>query len=265
MAHQLSVLVVIPDEGVRVAVTDALEDVTDHLIRSCADVSAAESALRRVAPDVIVIDARLAALRVGRSLLMEACSGRPGLPVLRLRDGVAEDKVASREHPTFDPDDFLDSFESLVAVRGRTESRSTAASPPDPVEAVEGAPVTILVIDDDVIIRDLLVTLVSGPGRLVVTAADGPAGLSAVRQYEPDLVILDQMMPRMTGMQVLEQLRADGNNVPVVILSAHGTAVLTSRGWSAGMSQFLDKPFDVHTLSGCIDRLIQTQVAALGQ
>lgn len=253
MTRQLIVLVVIPDWLVRHAITDTLAGFTDHVIHPCPDVMAAAAALKRFAPDLVIIDAHLANVRAGQLLLLEACSGRPDLPVLRLIDGIPEESAATGHSGLFDPVEFMGAVDGLLAL-GAPESVGPTpgnASPDDPVSA------TVLVIDDDVMIRDLLVTLVSEPGIRVITAADGPAGLAAAATEAPDLVILDQMMPRMAGMAVLEQLRADGNPVPVVMLSAHRTDQLTWRGWSAGMSVFLDKPFDIDTLSRWVERLLR--------
>ena len=174
--------------------------------------------------------------------------------MLRLVDGIPEERAATG-HP-----DIYDAVEVLSVVDGLLARPVRPAAQPQGQTGPEGRPGCATRssgdIDDDVMIRDLLVTLVSGPGVRVITAADGPAGLASAATEAPDLVILDQMMPRMAGMQVLEQLRADGNPVPVVMLSAHRTDQLTWRGWAAGMSVFLDKPFDIDTLSRWVERLL---------
>lgn len=256
MAQQLIVLVVIPDEAVRQTITDVLRVATDHLIHECADVSTATAALRRFAPDLLIVDAHVADARAGQALLFNACAGRPGLPVLRLIDGVPDARSRSQASTEFDPVEFIEWVDRLLGAPDDPDAVRVPQGDHDEETAIEPASATVLVIDDDVVIRDLLVTLVSGQGRRVITATDGPAGLAAVQAEEPDLVILDQMMPRMAGMQVLEELRAAGNRVPVVMLTAHGSDRLSARGWNAGVSLFLTKPFDATTLEKWVDRLL---------
>lgn len=256
MAHQLIVLVVIPDDAVRRTVADVLRVATDHLIHECVDVRGATEVLRRVAPDLVIADAVLADSRVGRELLFEACDGRPGLPVLRMVDGVPEARRTSNANDEFDPVEFIEWVERLLGNGGGQDSDAGPLVDLDIRPPGEQAASTVLVIDDDMVIRELLVALVSGPGRRVITETDGPAGLTAIREQRPDLVILDQMMPRMPGMDVLEALRAEGNHVPVVMLTAYGTDRLEARGWNAGLSLFLTKPFDATTLEKWVDRLL---------
>lgn len=256
MAQQLIVLVVIPDDAVRRTIADVLRVATDHLIHECADVVTATAAIRRVAPDLLVIDANLADVRAGEALLFQASAGRPDLPVLRMSEGVPEARRASEFDSEFDPVEFIEWVERLLGTdRDVGEDAGRATHGPVATEVGESE-ATVLVIDDDGVIRDLLVTLVTGRGRRVITATDGPAGLAAVRTQQPDLVILDQMMPRMAGMDVLEELRAEGNLVPVVMLTAYGTDRLEARGWNAGVSLFLTKPFDATTLEKWVDRLL---------
>src|SRR5688500_6979416 len=80
-------------------------------------------------------------------------------------------------------------------------------------------------------------------GYDVVHAGDGPTGLAAARAREPELLILDVMLPGVDGFTVLERLRREGFNAPVLMLTARGEEGDKVRGFRAGADQYLTKPF----------------------
>lgn len=103
----------------------------------------------------------------------------------------------------------------------------------------------VLVVDDDPGIRFYLHDLLDRMGGIeVAEAADGPAGLAAVRSFHPDLVLLDLMMPGMTGIEVCRELRADEGtrDVPVIVLSAANDNEHMLAAIEAGAEDFLPKP-----------------------
>ncbi|NTU82746.1 MAG: response regulator [Chloroflexales bacterium] len=112
----------------------------------------------------------------------------------------------------------------------------------------------ILVIDDDLAMLDLLANLLSDEGYAVHTAPSGPIGLEAMTKHDPELVLLDWMMPFMRGDEVLRRIRASAHSsVPVVILSANGDArALIAEGANA----FVAKPFDLDDLLACVARFL---------
>ena len=85
-------------------------------------------------------------------------------------------------------------------------------------------------------------------GFAILHAEDGPSGLAAARAAEPDLLILDVMLPGMDGFEVLEQLRRDGFVAPVLMLTARGEEADKVRGFRAGADQYLTKPFGLMEL-----------------
>src|SRR5215510_10541706 len=72
--------------------------------------------------------------------------------------------------------------------------------------------------------------------------ADGPAGLDDARHWSPDLILLDLMLPGMSGFQVLEALRTGGHRVPVIIVSARGEEADKVRGFRLDADQYVTKP-----------------------
>ncbi len=94
-------------------------------------------------------------------------------------------------------------------------------------------------------------------GYDVTWAGDGPGGLEEVRGEEPDLVILDLMLPGMDGFQVLKELRAEGFRVPVLILSARSEEADKVRGFRLDADQYLTKPFGLLELLERIRALLR--------
>ncbi|MGW5386373.1 response regulator transcription factor [Nocardia sp. NPDC003963] len=103
----------------------------------------------------------------------------------------------------------------------------------------------VLVVDDEPMITELLATSLRFQGFEVATATSGAAGLAAARDFRPDALILDVMMPGMDGFEVLRHLRADEVFVPVLFLTAkdHIEAKLT--GLRLGADDYVTKPFSL--------------------
>ncbi len=114
---------------------------------------------------------------------------------------------------------------------------------------------TILVCDDDPSLREL-VRAVLGPGYRFVEAADGVEALGLVREERPDLIVLDVMLPGLSGIEVLEELRTDRalQAIPVVVITAWSHAELDAQ--VAGADRFVSKPFDPDDLSSAVEELL---------
>ena len=117
---------------------------------------------------------------------------------------------------------------------------------------------TIVVVDDDADILGLLEYKLTAAGHQVTAEADGEAGLAAIHEVKPDLVVLDWMMPRMTGIEVCLELRKDPDlaNVPVLFLTAKAQESDVQRGFAAGGNDYVVKPFSPRELSTRIDALL---------
>jgi DNA-binding response OmpR family regulator len=117
---------------------------------------------------------------------------------------------------------------------------------------------TILVVHDELTVRSLLRDVLELEDYVVRTAEDGPTALLDMHTRRPDLVILDVMMPRMSGIEVLTEIRQDPEleHLPVLMLTAAGDDDTTWAGWQAGASTYIDKPFDHSTLLSWIEHLL---------
>jgi two-component system phosphate regulon response regulator PhoB len=115
----------------------------------------------------------------------------------------------------------------------------------------------IVVIDDDDDIRFLVRRRLEKQGHTVTEAPDGPRGLALIESDEPDLVVLDWMMPGLTGIDVLERLRADGRPRPrVLMLTARTQESDVARAREAGADGFLVKPFTASDLLDAVAALL---------
>ena len=103
----------------------------------------------------------------------------------------------------------------------------------------------ILVVDDEEYLTDLLSTSLRFQGFEVVCAWSGFDALSAVASFAPDLILLDVTMPDINGIEVCRRLRADGNSVPVIFLTARDTKADLLSGFAIGGDDYITKPFSL--------------------
>jgi len=123
---------------------------------------------------------------------------------------------------------------------------------------------TILVVDDEASIRRILETRLSMIGYQVVTACDGQEALEAFRNTNPDLVVLDVMMPKLDGYGVCQELRKE-SDVPIVMLTALGDVADRITGLELGADDYVVKPFSPKELEArirCVLRRIDKEGAA---
>jgi two-component system alkaline phosphatase synthesis response regulator PhoP/two-component system response regulator VicR len=118
----------------------------------------------------------------------------------------------------------------------------------------------ILVVDDERHIVRLVEVNLSRAGYDVATAYDGVEALEKVEEEEPDMIVLDVMMPRMDGFEVLKRLQADPDtaDIPVIMLTAKAQDADIFRGWSSGVSSYLTKPFNPRELLTFVERIFQS-------
>jgi DNA-binding response OmpR family regulator len=107
---------------------------------------------------------------------------------------------------------------------------------------------TALVVDDEAKIRDIVRRYLEADGFKVTESADGPAALRAARDEQPDLIILDVMLPGLDGVEVLRRLR-ESSQVPVILLTARDEEVDTLIGLAVGADDYVTKPFSGRELA----------------
>ena len=103
---------------------------------------------------------------------------------------------------------------------------------------------TVLIVEDEMNIVDIVRFNLQREGYATLEAYDGEAGLALAREKKPDLILLDVMMPKMMGFDVCRALRAEGDNVPVIILTAREEEEDKILGLEIGADDYITKPFD---------------------
>ena len=116
----------------------------------------------------------------------------------------------------------------------------------------------VLVIDDEAPIRLLCRVNLEAEGMEVLEAADGPAGLAKAREEEPDVILLDVMMPGLDGWRVAEQLLEDEStrDIPIVFLTARAEFRDRARGLDIGGVDYVTKPFNPLELAPLVTDLL---------
>ncbi len=107
---------------------------------------------------------------------------------------------------------------------------------------------TVLIVEDEKNIVDILRFNLQREGYRTCEAYDGADGLEKARTVNPDLILLDVMLPKMIGFDVCKQLRAEGNNVPVIILTAREEEADKVLGLEIGADDYITKPFSMREL-----------------
>jgi len=114
---------------------------------------------------------------------------------------------------------------------------------------------TILLIDDDATLLELLSGHLRTAGYQPMTAPDGPAGLRVAAEAAPDLAVLDVMMPGLDGWAVCERLR-EKSRVPIIMLTAKGEEIDKLRGFRLGVDDYVTKPFSFAELTARVGAVL---------
>lgn len=118
----------------------------------------------------------------------------------------------------------------------------------------------IHLIDDDAAVRDSLALLIGTVGLRVTTWAEPLAFLAGFDRQAIGAIVLDVRMPGLSGLTVLERLRAEGVDQPVVMLTGHGTVELCRRAFKSGAAEFLEKPVDEDLLIEALQSAVRQHV-----
>lgn len=116
---------------------------------------------------------------------------------------------------------------------------------------------TVLIVEDDQAMAVALRDGFSYEGFQVETAADGEEGLRLARDLKPDLMILDIMLPKMTGLEVCKTLRDEGSGLPIIMLTARGQEIDKVLGLKLGADDYVTKPFSFMELRARVDAVLR--------
>jgi two-component system, NtrC family, response regulator AtoC len=117
----------------------------------------------------------------------------------------------------------------------------------------------ILIVDDEPSNRNILSQELSHTGYVVETASDGREALRKVESSRPDLIILDYMMPDLSGLEVLEELRKRENDTPVVMITAYGTMERAVEAMKEGAYDFITRPFEPDHIALVVRKALEQQ------
>jgi two-component system OmpR family response regulator len=136
---------------------------------------------------------------------------------------------------------------------------------PAPVlQRPDGSPLRVLVVDDEQMLTDLLSMALRMEGWEVRTAGSGFDALTAAREFAPDAMVLDIMMPDLDGMAVLQRLRQGGDDVPVLFLTAKDAVSDRVAGLTAGGDDYVTKPFSLEEVVARLRGLMRRAGASAG-
>jgi len=134
-------------------------------------------------------------------------------------------------------------------------------NPPAPASTGGSAPLAakprVLVVDDDRAVRESLRRSLEFNGYAVALATDGAEALAGIGSLAPDVVVMDVMMPRLDGVEATRALRAAGNDVPILVLTARDAVGDRVEGLDAGADDYLTKPFALQELLARLRALLR--------
>jgi two-component system, OmpR family, alkaline phosphatase synthesis response regulator PhoP len=118
--------------------------------------------------------------------------------------------------------------------------------------------VKILIAEDSSTVRRLVVGRLAADGYQVIEAADGEEALKAARRERPDLIVLDKVMPKYDGFEVVRELREDPqtHGIPIVMLTERTSEDDVLGGLHLGVEEYMPKPFSPHELSARVQRVL---------
>ena len=129
----------------------------------------------------------------------------------------------------------------------------------------DGSMVRVLVVDDEQSLTELLRMALRYEGWDVRTAADGLSAVRVAREFRPDAIVLDIMLPDIDGLEVLQRVRADGTETPVLFLTAKDSLDDRIAGLTAGGDDYVTKPFSLEEVVARLRGLIRRSTLTLAQ
>ena len=143
-----------------------------------------------------------------------------------------------------------------------TSGPDSGTDPRTQLKRPDGSPVRVLVVDDEPSLTDLLSMALRYEGWEIRTAGDGAGALRAAREFRPDAVVLDVMLPDVDGLELLRRLRADTPDIPILFLTARDAVEDRIAGLTAGGDDYVTKPFSLEEVVARLRGLIRRTKAA---
>ncbi len=131
------------------------------------------------------------------------------------------------------------------------------------LQRLDGTPVRVLVVDDEANLTELLGMALRYEGWEVRSAATGMEAVRAAREFDPDAVVLDMMLPDFDGLEVLRRMRADNDSVPVLFLTAKDAVEDRVSGLTAGGDDYVTKPFSLEEVVARVRALMRRTTIAI--
>jgi two-component system OmpR family response regulator len=149
----------------------------------------------------------------------------------------------------------------MTTTRPATTTHAPGRAATTELRRADGTAPRVLVVDDEPTLTDLLSMALRYEGWDVRAAADGMSAIRTAREFRPDAVVLDIMLPDLSGLEVLHRLRADATDVPVLFLTAMDATEDRIAGLTAGGDDYVTKPFSLEELVARLRNLMRrTQV-----
>lgn len=210
------------------------------------------SLFRKHVPRVTLLDLRMPEMD-GLTVLKEIRAIDPHAPVIILGGGATE--VQENQARALRVTDFIRkglSLDILVESVNRVSQApvrpNTSPLPPTNGPAVQQLDESVLIVDDDPLVRDLLVQFLSLRGYRALGVKDGREALRMVEDTPPDLILLDMIMPGMAGIEVLQALREKEYPGGIIIMTGSHNEELLEDAWAMGPQEILVKPIDLERL-----------------
>lgn len=257
--HMIKILV-IDDDRMNCDLLQAV--LTRHGYQVLSSTSGVEglNLFRKHTPRITILDLRMPEMD-GLTVLKEIRAVDPHAPVIILGGGATE--VQENQARALRVTDFIRkglSLDVLVECVNRVAQQPVKAESASLPVSVAGPTVdtgeTVLVVDDEPLVRDLLVQFLSLRGYRAFGVKDGPEALSMVEQGPPDLILLDLIMPGMSGVEVIKALREKDYPGGIIILTGTHNEEVLEEAWSLRPQEVLSKPIDLERLLTAIQLVL---------
>lgn len=215
---------------------------------------------RKHRPRITILDLRMPEMD-GLTVLKEIRAVDPYAPVIILGGGATE--AQENQARTLRVTDFIRkglSLDVLVECVNRVAQQPAKRESGPSLLSIAGPTAdtgeTVLVVDDEPLLRDLLVQFLSLRGYRALGVKDGPEALSMVEQGPPDLILLDLIMPGMNGVEVLKALKEKDFPGAVIILTGTHNEEVLEEAWALQPQEVLSKPIDLERLLTAIQLVL---------